>query len=556
MIGEDLGAVSLDAPANGSSQARTSLPGSKSSARHHMSSARKPGDLGGASLPMVGGRQSREGNTSRDPQAFEKSDARMVPRKSPNAWVTPAEGMEGRGAAEGKLAQGNTSRSQSRSNVLTRLERVGQRASEKKEKFTNLLCHLKVPLLAEAYQRLRKNAASGVDGETWNSYGVDLDARLLDLESRIHRGSYHPWPVRRVHIPKGDGRTRPLGIPALEDKIVQQAVRMILEPIYEREFLGFSYGFRPGRSQHDALDALAMALQRRVDWVLDADIRSFFDTIDHEWMKRFVEHRIGDKRLVRLLMKWLHAGVMEGGKLHVVEEGTPQGGIISPLLANIYLHYVLDLWVQQWRKRCARGDVYFVRYADDFVMGFERESEAKAVREALAKRLTEFGLELHPEKTRVLRFGRFARRNCAKDGRRRPETFVFLGFTHICAEGPDGGFRLIRRTSRKKRVAKLGALREEMRRRRHAPVIDQHRWLVQVLRGHANYYGVPGNSSALASFRFQVRDFWHRQLQRRSQRARWTAEKKKRFENRFPLPQLGICHPQAHRRFLAKRQPP
>jgi group II intron reverse transcriptase/maturase len=480
-----------------------------------------------------------------------------VPKKSANSWVTPEESMEGRSAAEGKLAQRNASRTQSREDALTHLARVGQRAREKKgEKLTNLLSHIKVPLLKEAYARLRKDAASGVDGETWSSYGAELDARLLDLEGRVHRGSYHPLPVRRVHIPKGDGRTRPLGIPAVEDNVLQQAVRMILEPIYEEEFVGFSYGFRPGRSQHDALDALDVALYRKVNWVLDADIRSFFDTIDHEWLKRFVEHRIGDTRLVRLLMKWLHAGVMEERELHAVTEGTPQGGIISPLLANIYLHYVLDLWAQQWRKRHARGQMYIVRYADDFVMGFQFEQDARAVHEALAKRLAEFGLELHPEKTRVFRFGRYAHEHCAAEGRHRPVTFDFLGFTHICARGPDGRFRLMRRTSRKKRKAKLGALRKEMRRRKHDPVVEQHRWLRAVLRGHANYYGVPGNSTAMASFRHQVRIAWHRQLQRRSQRARWTKDKRQRFETRFPLPTLRISHPRPHHRFFAKHPGP
>ncbi len=308
----------------------------------------------------------------------------------------------------------------------------------------------------------------------------------------------------------------------------------------------------PGsRSQHDALDALCVALQRKVNWVLDADIRSFFDTIDHGWMKQFIEHRVGDTRLVRLLMKWLHAGVMEDGKLSVVKEGTPQGGIISPLLANIYLHYALDLWALQWRSKQARGQMYIVRYADDFVMGFQHEQDVRAMREALAARLGEFGLELHPEKTRVFRFGRYAHEHCAKEGR-RPETFDFLGFTHISAQGPDGRYRLVRRTSRKKRKVKLRALHDEIRRRRHRPVPEQHRWLVSVLRGHARYYGVPGNSAALQSFRYRVRLQWHRQLQRRSQRARWTDAQTARFEARFPLPSLRVCHPRPHDRFYAR----
>ena len=316
---------------------------------------------------MVRDRQPREGGEPQSVEhACEESDAGMVPKKSAKTRVTPVESMEGRPTAEGKSASRNALRAQDRVGAQTQVERIGQRAKEQKgERFDNLLSAMKAPLLKEAYQRLRKDAAPGVDGTTWQEYGEDLDARLLDLQDRIHRGSYHPQPVRRVHIPKGDGGTRPLGIPALEDKLVQQAARMVLEPIYEREFLGFSYGYRPGRSPHKALNAVAEAISRKTSWVLDADIRSFFDTIDHGWMQQFIEHRIGDRRMVRLLMKWLHAGVMEEGELHEVQEGTPQGGVISPLLANIYLHYVLDLWANQWRKRHARGEVYIVRYADD-----------------------------------------------------------------------------------------------------------------------------------------------------------------------------------------------
>jgi RNA-directed DNA polymerase len=400
----------------------------------------------------VNGRHPREGAKPQSVgQSSEGSDVGMVPKKSAKTRVTPVESTEGRPTAEGKSASRNAPRAQDRVGALTQVERIGQRAKEKKgEQFGNLLSAIKAPLLKEAYEGLRKDAASGVDRVTWQEYGEALDARLLDLQDRIHRGSYHPQPVRRVHIPKGNG-TRPLGIPTLEDKVVQQAARLVLEPIYEREFLGFSYGYRPRRSQHDALTAVAELTRRKTNWVLDADIRSFFDTIDHEWMKQFIEHRIGDKRMVRLLMKWLHAGVMEDGELHEVEAGTPQGGIISPLLANVYLHYVLDLWVNQWRKRQARGEVYIVRYADDLVMGFQHEQDARAMREALALRLAKFGLELHPEKTRVIRFGRYAREHAKSDGRTRPETFDFLGFTHIAGIDRHGKFLLNRRTSRKKR---------------------------------------------------------------------------------------------------------
>lgn len=422
---------------------------------------------------------------------------------------------------------------------------------QKGVRFTNLLSHLRAPLLKQAYSSLRRGAASGVDGVTWSEYGENLDARLLDLQDRVHRGTYHPQPVRRVDIPKGDGRTRPLGIPAVEDKIVQQAVRWLLEPIYERAFLGFSYGFRPGRSPHRALDALAVALGRKVNWVLDADIRSFFDTIDHGWLQKFIEHRIGDRRLVRLLMKWLHAGVMDEGVLRGMEAGTPQGGIISPLLANVYLHYALDLWAHAWRKQNARGEVYFVRYADDVVMGFEDGRDARSMRAALAKRLEKFGLELHPDKTRVIFFGRYAYQKCERKGLRKPETFDFLGFTHITSRDAKGWFRLLRRTSRKKRVAKLAALGEELRRRRHEPPAMQHRWLVSVLRGHFNDYGVPGNERVMGTFRAHLRAAWYRQLQRRSQRGRWSLTATLRFEKRYPLPQPRIVHPWPEQRFAA-----
>jgi RNA-directed DNA polymerase len=493
---------------------------------------------------MVDGGPLREGQQAAIRRSSEGSDAGMVPEKLAKTWVTPVESVEERAAAEGKSAHGNARRAQDRGRAPTQVERIGQRAKGREgERFINLLSAMKVPLLKEAYQRLRRSAAPGVDGVTWEEYGEQLEARLLDLQDRVHRGSYHPQPVRRVHIPKGDGRTRPLGIPALEDKVVQQAVRMVLEPIFEVAFKGFSYGCRPGRSAHDALNALAVAIKRKVNWVLDADIRSFFDTIDHGWMQQFLEHRIADRRMVRLLMKLLHAGVVEDGELHEVEEGTPQGGNVSPLLANIYLHYVLDLWAHQWRKRHARGEVYIVRYVDDFVMGFQYERDARTMREALAARIAKFGLELHPDKTRVIQFGRHAREACEREGRASPETFDFLGFTHIAGVSRGGAFQLKRRTSRKKRKAKLAKLSEEMHRRRHEPVPLQHAWLCSVLRGHYRYYGVPSNTPALTLFRERVRSGWHRQLQHRSQRARWNCAKRATHEKRFPLPLPTTHHP-------------
>ena len=504
---------------------------------------------------MVDGEHAREGEEPKPcRENSEESDETMVPKKSPKTRVTPVEAMEGRVEAKGKFAARNASPTQGGKDAPTLRQRIGKRAKERPtEQLTNLLSHIKVPLLEEAFRRLKKTAAPGVDEVTWVEYGERLGERLLDLQDRIHRGSYHPLPVRRVHIPKGDGRTRPIGIPALEDKLVQQAVRMVLEPIYEAMFIGFSYGFRPGRSQHDALDALAVAIVKKVSWVLDADIQSFFDTIDHGYLQKFIEHRIGDKRLVRLLMKWLHAGVMEDGKLHAAQEGTPQGGNISPLLANIYLHYVLDLWVCHWRKQPTHGQVYIVRYADDFVMGFERESDAKEMREALAKRLENFGLKLHPEKTRVLQFGRNARRDRERQGLGKPATFEFLGFTHIAGISRRGEFQLRRRTSRKKRRAKQAQIKQEIEGRRHDPVPEQYRWLSSVMRGHYNYYAVPTNFLALRQFRWHVRGYWFRSLQRRSQCGHWTKQQRDAFEKRFPLPAPRILHPWPTDRFAVRR---
>lgn len=523
-----------------------SLPsGSKNSARSQTPHAREPGDLEDASRSKSDGRHPREGE---EPQAagstFEESDEDVVPEKSTKTWVTPVEPMEGRSSAKGKSAARNTSSTQGENDVLTSLRWIGQRAKEKpKEKLTNLLCQVKAPLLKEAYGHLRRRAATGVDGVTWEEYGEGLDNRLRDLQDRIHRGTYHPQPVRRVYIPKALGKTRPLGIPALEDKIVQQAVRMVLEPIYEAMFAGFSYGFRPKRSAHDALDALAVSLEEKVSWVLDADIRSFFDTIDHRWMQKFLEHRIGDTRLVRVVMKWMRAGVMEEGELRVANEGTPQGGNISPLLANIYLHYVLDLWAARWGRTQAHGKMCVVRYADDFVMAFQFKKDANEMRKALAERFAAFGLELHPEKTRVIQYGRRARGDRRRAGMSKPATFDFLGFTHVTALDRHGAFQVRRLTSRKKSGAKLVQLTEECRRRCDRPIPEQYAWLSRVLEGHYRYYGVPNNYSALARFQRAVRRIWHRTLQRRSQRARWTCARRRSFEATFPLPKPRIMQP-------------
>jgi group II intron reverse transcriptase/maturase len=503
---------------------------------------------------MVDGKQPREGESHKPrQQVAEKSDEVVVPEKLAKTWVTPVESMEGRTEAKGKSAEGDASSTLGEIDALSFLSRMGERTKQKPtDKWTNLLSHMKQPLLKEAYQRLRKDAAVGVDEVTWGEYGERLDERLLELQDRVHRGSYHPQPVRRVLIPKGDGKTRPLGIPSLEDKIVQQAARMLLEPILEAEFIGFSYGFRPGRSPHAALDALAEAIHRKVSWVLDADIEAFFDTIDHRRLQEFIEHRIGDTRMVRLLMKWLKAGVMEEGKLHEVEAGTPQGGIISPLMANLYLHHVLDLWVLSWRKKQASGEMYVVRYADDFVMAFQKEQDARAMHRALAQRLADFGLKLHPQKTRVIEFGRFAGENRAGRGLANPETFDFLGFTHIAGQDRNGRFQLKRRSSRKKRRAKLAQLKEECERRRHDHVREQHAWLRQVLNGHYRYYGVPTNYQTLAQFRRRVRAMWHWSLSRRSQRGRWRRARRDAFDERFPLPLPRLHHPWPEKRFALR----
>ena len=528
--------------------------GSESSARSQMFPAREPGDLDGASPSMVEGRQLRKGAKPHAAvEAVEESDEGIVPKKWSKTRVTPVEATEGRPEAKGKFAARNASSTQRETDALTPLQRIRQRAKGKpKEKWTTLLSHVKAPLLKEAFLRLRKDAATGVDGMTWGEYGARLDERLIDLENRIHRGSYHPQSLRRVHIPKGDGKTRPIGIPALEDKVVQQAVRMVLEPIYESEFIGFSYGFRPKKSAHDALDALAIAIAGKVNWVLDADIRSFFDTIDHRHLQRFIEHRIGDRRMVHLLMKWVNAGVLEEGQLHAAQAGTPQGGLISPLLANVYLHYALDLWVQLWRKKHARGEMYVVRYADDFVMAFQKEEDVRAMRQALAERLAKFSLELHPDKTRVIEFGRFAREDLARRGLGKPETFEFLGFVHIASADRRGKFQLKRQTSQKKRRAKLARLREETERRRHHRVAEQYAWLSLVLNGHYRYYGVPTNSRCLKQFLQAVKWMWHRSLQRRSQRGRWTVKHLRTFEQRFPLPTPRICQPWPSQRFALR----
>ncbi len=481
-----------------------------------------------------------------------KSDRPIVPVKSPNnAAQSAAEEMEGRGLAKGNLRQQNASRTPGRKDALSALERVRQAARrDGKMRFTALLHHVyNLEALRAAYFSLKREAAPGVDGETWRHYGEALEGNLQNLSDRLKRGAYRAKPVRRVYIPKADGRPRPLGVTALEDKLVQRATVEVLNAIYETDFLGFSYGFRPGRSQHNALDALYTGLlTRKVNWVLDVDIRGFFDAISHEWLVKFVEHRIADRRVVRLIQKWLNAGVLEDGKRMQVEEGTPQGGSASPLLANIYLHYAFDLWVQAWRRTRAKGDVIVVRFADDIVLGFQVKSDAEQFWKELAERFSKFRLELHPEKTRLLEFGPFAAANRKRLGQGRPETFNFLGFTHICAKKRSNGmFTVLRQTMRKRLQAKLGEVTTELKRRMHDPVPEVGKWLRSVVGGHIRYYGMPMNGPALALFRFEVGWRWHRVLSRRSQTGRVLWNRMRRLIDRW-LPSPRICHPYPLRR--------
>ena len=437
--------------------------------------------------------------------------------------------------------------------MIQALARVRQAARQrKKERFTALLHHINTASLREAFYALKRDAAPGVDGLTWGDYEADLERRLADLHDRVHRGAYRPQPSRRTYIPKADGRQRPLAIAALEDKIVQGATVMVMNAIYEEDFLGFSYGFRPGRGQHDALDALSVGItSTKVNWIVDADIRSFFDMVSHDWLIRFVEHRIGDPRIIRLIQKWLRAGILEDGTVTVGDRGTGQGSVASPLLANIYLHYVLDLWAKRWRRHEATGDMIIVRYADDVVAGFEHEADARRFLDAMRARLAEFALSLHPEKTRLIEFGRHAATNREARGEAKPETFNFLGFTFICGRDRRGGFQLKRKTRRDRMQAKLQEIKEELRQRRHQAINEQGAWLRQVVRGFLNYHAVPTNSRALSVFRHYVTVLWRRALRRRSQKDRFSWDRISRLVDEW-LPRPRILHPWPSVRFAAR----
>ena len=447
--------------------------------------------------------------------------------------------------AEGNSLERNARRTQSRVSASSALERVRQAAGrDRQQRFTALLHHVyDIERLRAAYLGIKRDAAAGVDGETWRHYGEALEENLQGLAQRLQRGAYRAKPVRRAYIRKTDGRQRPLGVPALEDKIVQRAVVEVLNAIYEQDFLGFSYGFRPGRNPHQALDALTVGIMtKKVNWVLDADIRSFFDTLRHEWLVKFVEHRVADRRIVRLIQKWLAAGVLEDGQQTQSEVGTVQGGSISPLLANLYLHYVFDLWVRQWRHKRAHGDVVVVRFADDFVVGFEHRHEAERFLAELRERFAQFGLELHPDKTRLLRFGRWAAQSARARGAGKPETFNFLGFTHCCGKTRKGRFTVLRLTMRKRWQAKLREVKTELRRRMHLPVRSQGAYVRAVVLGHVRYYGVPMNGATLGAFRRAIGLLWWRVLRHRSQGNHLPWHRMTRYLDRW-LPPARICHP-------------
>ena len=504
----------------------------------------------------VADRSAKAQSRTVDVYAMEESDCRVVPVKQPNKEGKPlAEAVEGRRQPRENDAQSNIQPTQRGERVYRGLSGVRRVARERKqERFTALLHHVTVSLLRESFGALKKNAAPGVDGVTWLDYETGLEDRLIDLHSRVHRGTYRAQPSRRVYIPKPDGRQRPLGIAALEDKIVQQAVVTVLNEIYETDFRGFSYGFRPGRNAHMALDALNAGLQKkRVNWILDADIKGFFDHVSHEWLLKFIGHRVADNRVLRLIQKWLKAGVSEEGEWSETTVGTPQGAVASPLLANVYLHYVFDLWAEKWREKVARGDVIIVRYADDLVAGFQHQADAERFLRDFRERLAKFGLEIHPEKTRLIAFGRFAASDCRKRGKGKPETFAFLGFTHYCGRNSKGHFVVWRRTVAKRMRAKLHAIKQELRRKMHEPVAVVGAWLKRVADGYYRYHAVPGNLAVLGRFRERLCRYWRHVLRRRSQRRKPDWEPLRPIFDRW-IPRPRTLHPYPDKRFDARIQ--
>jgi RNA-directed DNA polymerase len=543
------------------------LPGSKATSRAK-GSYRNLGGLGSGRRRRVlgakyGGPHREDEESKPMMHGHEKSDPAIVAKKLANkakeptaeasAGANAAESVERRVGTKGNADQQTMPWAQSQISMPHALERIRKVAKDrKKEKFISLLHHISIDLLEEAFYELKENAAPGVDRLTWKDYEAGLECRLGDLHDRVHRGAYRALPSRRVFIPKPDGRQRPLAVAALEDKIVQRAVATVLNAIYEEDFLGFSYGFRSGRGAHDALDALCVGIHsKKVSFILDADIRSFFDEISQEWLIRFLEHRIGDRRIIRLIQKWLKAGILEDGKVRVSERGTGQGSVISPLLANIYLHYALDLWAVRWRQREATGDMIIVRYADDFIIGFQHESDARRLLDEMRERLGKFSLTLHPEKTRLIEFGRFAAERRQRRGLGKPETFNFLGFTFICGQTRSGKFQIKRKTRSDRMRAKLRMLKEEMWRRMHQPIPAQGEWLWYVVQGYFNYHAVHTNARSLDVFRHRVTELWRRTLRRRSQKDRITWERMTKLVDDW-LPKPKVLHPWPSERFAVK----
>ena len=483
-----------------------------------------------------------------------KSDRSVVPANLPNKAAAAEAGEErerAKGNTDGETRPGRSA-GPGVSSELGRVREVARR--DKNARFTALLHHVSLSRLRWAYWAIRPQAAPGVDGVRWAAYGQDLESNLRDLHERVQQGRYRASPSRRVYIPKADGRQRPLGIATLEDKVVQRAVVEVLNAVYEVDFRGFSYGFRPGRSPHQALDALAVGIERKkVNWVLDADIRDFFGQLDRDWLRKFLGHQIADRRVLRLVDKWLAAGVIEDGAWSKTVEGAPQGASASPLLSNVYLHYVFDLWAQRWRRRQARGDMVIVRFADDYVVGFQHRDDAERFHAELRDRLAKFSLELHAEKTRLIQFGRFAAQQRQQRGLGKPETFDFLGFTHICGKTREGRFALRRITISKRMRAKLRQVKEELVRRRYRPIPEQGEWLGSVVQGHCRYYAVPGNHRAVDAFREEAVRHWYRALRRRSQRTSLTWKRMSRLEARW-IPSAKIMHPWPNVRFDARTQ--
>jgi RNA-directed DNA polymerase len=550
------GDVNREPPFNAAESQTPSMRGN--SMRENRETQATPSSDGG------GGRSGKVRCRTPDMHVAGESDGPIIPAKRANKVSRPekgqpaAESVEGRGSTKGNAMQTAACRTQCRGSVSNGLQRVREAARrDKKARFTALLHHVTPELLRASYYELKRSASPGVDGMTWKEYEPDLERRLAGLHERVHRGTYRAKPSKRAWIPKADGRQRPLGIAALEDKIVQQAVRTVLEQIYEEDFIGFSYGFRPGRGCHNALDAVWVGITRKkVNWVLDADIRGFFDTIDHEWMVKFLEHRIADRRVLRLICKWLRAGVSEDGQWSKTVVGTPQGAVISPTLANVFLHYVFDLWAKQWRERHAAGDMIVVRYADDFITGFQHRSDAERFLRELAARLEKFGLTLHPDKTRLIEFGRFAEERRLKQGLGKPETFDFLGFTHYCGKTRNGKFQLQRQSIGKRMRATLQNIKLELRRRMHHPVDDAGRWLQSVVQGWLNYHAVPDNRARLDQFRVQVIRLWRQVIRRRSQKGRknWPWERLSRRLIRRWIPIVQTLHPYPTERLIVTTQ--